>query len=243
MVRSRLFLGNEKLFEVRVYGRAFGELFSIFSFFLFFLCKLFLVDIWRWDREFFSGEQILEFFSQWTKYSVNLDAEHWNLEFFGWTKNVVWVNPKNSRFQCEASRWTEYEWTGKQLKRICEHEKKVPCRTAKCPKGKVNIKQKIRKKNGNQLPQRQVLSQSTTKLFITQKETRYSFPIRSKAQNVVALKKILCAQPNTTIKCLIAMEIKKGPPSGSWLPKNGNLRVWIWRQLKCLCKQKNSETR
>ena len=85
-------------------------------------------------------------FFRWTKYSVNLDAEHWNLEFFGWTKNVVWVNPKNSRFQCEASRWTEYEWTGKQLKRICEHEKKVPCRTAKCPKGKVNIKQKIRKK-------------------------------------------------------------------------------------------------
>ena len=40
-------------------------------------------------------------------FSVNLDAEHWNLEFFGWTKNVVWVNPKNSRFQCEASRWTE----------------------------------------------------------------------------------------------------------------------------------------
>ena len=104
------------------------------------------MDIWRWDREFFSGEQILEFFFRWTKYSVNLDAEHWNLEFFGWTKNVVWVNPKNSRFQCEASRWTEYEWTGKQLKRICEHEKKVPCRTAKCPKGKVNIKQKIRKK-------------------------------------------------------------------------------------------------
>ena len=42
-----------------------------------------------------------------TVFSVNLDAEHWNLEFFGWTKNVVWVNPKNSRFQCEASRWTE----------------------------------------------------------------------------------------------------------------------------------------
>ena len=135
-----------------------------------------------------------------TVFSVNLDAEHWNLEFFGWTKNVVWVNPKNSRFQCEASRWTEYAWTGKQLKRICEPEKNVPCRTAKCPKGKVNIKQKMKKKNGNQLPQRQVLSQSTTKLFITQKETRYSFPIRSKAQNVGALEKILCAQPNTSFK-------------------------------------------
>ena len=159
------------------------------------------MDIWRWDREFFFRvSRSFWVFFRWTKYSVNLDAEHWNLEFFGWTKNVVWVNPKNSRFQCEASRWTEYAWTGKQLKRICEPEKKVPCRTTKCPKGKVNIKQKMKKKNGNQLPQRQVLSQSTTKLFITQKETRYSFPIRSKAQNVGALEKILCAQPNTSFK-------------------------------------------
>ena len=67
-------------------------------------------------------------------------------------------------------------------------------------KGKSEHQTKNEEKNGNQLPQRQVLSQSTTKLFITQKETRYSFPIRSKAQNVGALEKILCAQPNTSFK-------------------------------------------
>ena len=67
-------------------------------------------------------------------------------------------------------------------------------------KGKSEHQTKNKKKNGNQLPRRQVLSQSTTKLFITQKETRYSFPIRSKAQNVGALEKILCAQPNTSFK-------------------------------------------
>ena len=61
-------------------------------------------------------------------------------------------------------------------------------------KGKSEHQTKNEEKNGNQLPQRQVLSQSTTKLFITQKETRYSFPIRSKAQNVGALEKILSAQ-------------------------------------------------
>ena len=68
--------------------------------------------------------------------SVNLGAEHWNLELFWWTKTVLnteilsfsgerktkfeWtrktqdfsvkhsrVNQNNSRFQCEAPRWTD----------------------------------------------------------------------------------------------------------------------------------------
>ena len=105
------------------------------------------MDIWRWDREFFFGwADPFEFFFRWTKYSVNLDAEHWNLEFFGWTKNVVWVNPKNSRFQCEASRWTEYEWTGKQLKRICEHEKKFPVEPPNVQREKWTSNKKWRKK-------------------------------------------------------------------------------------------------
>ena len=110
-------------------------------------------------------------------------SEPEKLKISVWSIQVNWV-------------WVNRKTTQKDLRT----RKKVPCRTAKCPKGKVNIKQKIRKKNGNQLPQRQVLSQSTTKLFITQKETRYSFPIRSKAQNVGALEKILCAQPNTSFK-------------------------------------------
>ena len=42
-----------------------------------------------------------------TVFSVNLDTEPWNLEFFWWTKNEVRENQKNSRFQGEVSRWTE----------------------------------------------------------------------------------------------------------------------------------------
>ena len=42
-----------------------------------------------------------------TFFSVHLDASHWNLEFFGFTQTTFFVHPKNSRFQCSASRFTE----------------------------------------------------------------------------------------------------------------------------------------
>ena len=58
-----------------------------------------------------------------TVFSVNLDAEPWNLEFFWWTKNEVRVNQKNSRFQGEASRWTEK--TVREQPKIKEKQEKT----------------------------------------------------------------------------------------------------------------------
>ena len=90
---------------------------------------------------FFSCSQILLSCFPVHSYSVHLDASHWNLEFFGFTQTTFFVHPKNSRFQCSASRFTEY-FVHRKKTQGSAHPKKIPCLTAKCPSGKVYIKKK-----------------------------------------------------------------------------------------------------
>ena len=172
-----------------------GELFSIFFFDVNFSWWTFGGETGNFFRvsrslSFFPVNEILSEPGCWTLKSwvfrVNEKrslSEPEKLKISVWSIQVNWV-------------WVNRKTTQKDLRT----RKKSSLSNRQMSKGKSEHQTKNKKKNGNQLPQRQVLSQSTTKLFITQKETRYSFPIRSKAQNVGALEKILCAQPNTSFK-------------------------------------------
>jgi len=82
---------------------------------------------------------------------------------FHFTQTTFFVHPKNSRFQCSASRFTEY-FVHRKKTQGSAHPKKIPCLTAKCPSGKVYI-QKKQKKNGKQLPRRLVLTHAPRKAF------------------------------------------------------------------------------
>ena len=139
---------------------------SWFPFFFFIFCLMFTFPFGHLavrQGTFFSGSQILLSCFPVHAYSVHLDASHWNLEFFGFTQTTFFVHPKNSRFQCSASRFTEYFVHRKKTQKDLLTRKKIPCLTAKCPSGKVYIKK--RKKNGKQLPRRRVLTHAPRKAF------------------------------------------------------------------------------
>ena len=147
---------------------------SWFPFFFLIFCLMFTFPFGHLavrQGTFFSGSQILLSCFPVHAYSVHLDASHWNLEFFGFTQTTFFVHPKNSRFQCSASRFTEYFVHRKKNSKGSAHPKKIPCLTAKCPSGKVYIKKK-RKKMENSFPEGASLHTHHEKLFITQKETR-----------------------------------------------------------------------
>ena len=144
----------------------------------------FFLHFWLWAYSFLS-EPGCWTLKSWV-FRVNEKrslSEPEKLKISVWSIQVNWVCVNRKTTQKDLRTWKKSSLSNRQMS-----------------KGKSEHQTKNEEKNGNQLPQRQVLSQSTTKLFITQKETRYSFPIRSKAQNVGALEKILCAQPNTSFK-------------------------------------------
>ena len=99
---------------------------SWFPFFFLIFCLMFTFPFGHLavrQGTFFSGSQILLSCFPVHSYSVHLDASHWNLEFFGFTQTTFFVHPKNSRFQCSASRFTEYFVHRKKNSRICSPEK------------------------------------------------------------------------------------------------------------------------
>ena len=117
---------------------------SWFPFFFLIFCLMFTFPFGHLavrQGTFFSCSQILLSCFPVHSYSVHLDASHWNLEFFGFTQTTFFVHPKNSRFQCSASRFTEY-FVHRKKTQGSAHPKKIPCLTAKCPSGKVHIKKK-----------------------------------------------------------------------------------------------------
>ena len=121
---------------------------SWFPFFFLIFCLMFTFPFGHLvvrQGTFFSCSQILLSCFPVHSYSVHLDASHWNLEFFGFTQTTFFVHPKNSRFQCSASRFTEY-FVHRKKTQGSAHPKKIPCLTAKCPSGKVYIQKKKRKK-------------------------------------------------------------------------------------------------
>ena len=117
---------------------------SWFPFFFLIFCLMFTFPFGHLavrQGTFFSCSQILLSCFPVHSYSVHLDASHWNLEFFGFTQTTFFVHPKNSRFQCSASRFTEY-FVHRKKTQGSAHPKKIPCLTAKCPSGKVYIQKK-----------------------------------------------------------------------------------------------------
>ena len=99
---------------------------SWFPFFFLIFCLMFTFPFGHLavrQGTFFSCSQILLSCFPVHSYSVHLDASHWNLVFFGFTQTTFFVHPKNSRFQCSASRFTEYFVHRKKNSRICSPEK------------------------------------------------------------------------------------------------------------------------
>ena len=105
-------------------------------------CKLFLMDIWRWDREFFSGEQILlsffpvnEILSEpgcWTLKSwvfrVNEKrslSEPEKLKISVWSIQVNWVCVNRKTTQKDLRTWKKSSLSNRQMsKGKSEHQTK-----------------------------------------------------------------------------------------------------------------------
>merc|ERR1711974_312389 len=69
--------------------------------------------------------------------TIRLNRKDRSPKVKGFTQTTFFVHPKNSRFQCSASRFTEY-FVHRKKTQGSAHPKKIPCLTAKCPSGKVN---------------------------------------------------------------------------------------------------------